>query len=115
MTEEQSKLVYSTDGGSVEDRRKRPRSEAPAAAAIPNDGVLRLMRDRRGRGGKTATAVHGLAGTDADLDRELKRLKQLCGAGGTREARVLYIQGDQRDRIKADLESRGQKVKLAGG
>jgi translation initiation factor 1 len=73
------------------------------------------MKDRRGRGGKTATTVHGLPGNEADLDALLKRLKQVCGAGGSREGRVLAIQGDQRDRVQAELTALGLRVKLAGG
>lgn len=73
------------------------------------------MRDRRGRGGKTATVVVGLPGTEAELDSLLKALKQLCGAGGSRDGRMLEIQGDHRERLQRKLEAMGHRVRLAGG
>ena len=111
-----SRRVYSTDGGRV---REEPRKQAPKGPpqpqAVPDDGIVRIMRDRKGRGGKTATTIHGLPGSDAELDALLKRLKQVCGAGGSREGRVLVVQGDHRERLRADLEKLGLRVKLAGG
>ncbi|MCK6563246.1 MAG: translation initiation factor [Dehalococcoidia bacterium] len=73
------------------------------------------MRDRRGRGGKTATTVTGLPGTEAELDVLLKSLKQLCGAGGSRDGRTIEIQGDHRERLQRKLEEMGYVVRLAGG
>jgi translation initiation factor 1 len=87
----------------------------PQRATPPNDGVVRVMRDSKGRKGKTATVVTGLPGTDAELDALLKELKQACGAGGSREGRALEIQGDHRERLVEKLTGMGHKVKLAGG
>jgi translation initiation factor 1 len=107
--------VYSTDGGRVHDAAE-PKQRRPAPAnALPGDGVVRIMRDRKGRGGKTATAIHGLPGRESDLDALLKRLKQQLGTGGSREGRVLLIQGDHRERLLAELSALGHRVKLAGG
>jgi translation initiation factor 1 len=116
-----SRLVYSTDGGRVREKLTPHNRKvvAPAAAApkagIPDDGVVRVQRDKRGRGGKTATTVTGLPGSETELDTLLKTLKQFCGAGGTREGRVLAIQGDQRERLVEKLTTMGYKPKLAGG
>ena len=82
---------------------------------MPNDGIVRIQRDKRGRAGKTATVVTGLPGTDAELDALLKTLKQECGAGGQRDGRALEIQGDHRDRLLARLTALGHTAKLAGG
>ncbi len=124
MPGEKSRLVYSTDG--TDGGRilppltptKRPSSKRhtkPAGPPVPDDGAVRLRREKKGRGGKTVTTIIGLPGTDADRDALLKVLKQLCGAGGAREDTTLEIQGDHRDRIQAKLESLGHRVKLAGG
>ncbi|MEO6397307.1 MAG: translation initiation factor, partial [Tepidiformaceae bacterium] len=64
-------------------------AQAARAGAPPEDGVVRVQRDKRGRGGKTATTVSGLAGSEDELDALLKTLKQHCGAGGARDGRVL--------------------------
>jgi translation initiation factor 1 len=77
--------------------------------------VVRVHRQKAGRGGKVATLITGLPGSDADLDTLLKALKAQCGSGGTREGRTLVIQGDLRERVAGLLEARGMKVKLAGG
>lgn len=111
-----SRLVYSTDGGRIRDERAPAgKPGAQAAAAVPNDGVVRIQRDKKGRGGKTATTITGLPGSDADLDALLKALKQHCGTGGSREGRTLVLQGDQRDRLLERMLALGHKAKLAGG
>ena len=118
-----SRLVYSTDGGRVKPQLSphNRKVEAPNMAgparpgAPPDDGVVRVQRDRKGRGGKTATTVTGLPGTEAELDAILRTLKQHCGAGGSREGRTLVVQGDQRERIMERLTALGYKPKLAGG
>lgn len=111
---ENSRLVYSTDGGRV--KPARPAGVAPAPnQAAPNDGVVRIQRDRRGRGGKTATTITGLPGSPAELDAVLRELKQYCGAGGARNGSMLEIQGDQRERLRERLGEMGYRVRLAGG
>jgi translation initiation factor 1 len=115
-----SRLVYSTDGGRVREKltphnRKIEPSSPQAKATIPADGIVRIQRDKKGRGGKTVTVITGLPGAEADLDALLKLLKQACGAGGTREGSTLEIQGDHRERLREKLEALGHRVKLAGG
>lgn len=113
--------MYSTDGGRVPltPHNRKLTTATPAQpqrpGAPPDDGVVRVQRDKKGRGGKTATTVTGLPGSESDLDALLKTLKQHCGAGGTREGRTLIIQGDQRERLVEKLTALGHKAKLAGG
>lgn len=121
MPDQNSRLVYSTDGGRIRET-PAPRSAAsrrggPAQPrpADPDDGVVRVRREKKQRGGKVVTTVTGLPGSTADLDALLKVLKQHCGAGGTREERALVVQGDHRERLVAKLESLGHRPKLAGG
>lgn len=119
-----SRLVYSTDGGRVKlppaglTNRKigpPPTANGQRPTAPPNDGVVRVQRDKRGRGGKTATTVTGLPGTETELDALLKALKQHCATGGSREDRTLILQGDQREKLLARLTALGHNAKLAGG
>jgi translation initiation factor 1 len=108
----ESRLVYSTDGG---DRRKpeRRRRDEPSGPQLPNDGVVRVFREKGGRGGKTVTAVRGLP--PAALGEVAKDLKRHCGSGGAVKGGAVEIQGDHREKIAARLEAQGYRVKLAGG
>lgn len=123
MSDPNSRLVYSTDGGRVRPAQDTTRrAKTPGRSGTrgglpddPGDGVVRIHRGKPARGGKPATLVVGLPGSDADLDAALKRCKQRLGTGGTRDGRVLVIQGDHRDAIRAMLEADGLRVKLAGG
>lgn len=128
MAREESRLVYSTDGEHVVSRKPRggegddtrarsSKKQQPASRRTPppNDGVVRVQRERSGRRGKTVTVVTGLPGSDSELDAVLKRLKQHCGAGGIRDGAVIEIQGDHRAAVQAALEALGHRVKLAGG
>ena len=126
-----SNLVWSSDGGPVREPSRPSRSSKPpkgpkrgkqrrapvsdALPADPGDGVVRLHRGKSAKGGKPGTLVVGLPGSEADLDAVLKRCKQRIGTGGTRQARVLVIQGDHREKLRALLEADGHQVKLAGG
>ena len=107
-----SRLVWSTDGG---DARKRPgRAAEPARGPqLPADGVVRLFREKGGRGGKTVTVVRGLP--PSDLDAVARDLKRLCGTGGAVKGGAVELQGDHREKARPRLESRGYTVKLAGG
>jgi translation initiation factor 1 len=110
-----SRLVYSTDDG--ERREPEPKQHQKAAARrtpqLPDDGVVRIFREKGGRGGKVVTVVRGLpAGETAAVASDLKRR---CGSGGSAKDGVVEIQGDHREKIAARLERQGYRVKLAGG
>jgi translation initiation factor 1 len=108
-----SRLVYSTDSG---DHRRETAERATAAERepqLPDDGVVRVVRDKSGRRGKIVTVVRGLPA--ADLDAVASDLKRQCGAGGAIKGGAVEIQGDHREKVAARLESRGYAVKLASG
>ncbi len=106
-------LVYSTDGGMPLPKAAGAKRhiQPVARAMVPDDGVVRVAREKRRN--SAVTVVHGLAGFEVDpVGKELKRL---CGTGGTAKNGVVEIQGDHRDRIVAYFEERGRRVKRAGG
>jgi len=119
------RIVYSMDGQKRRDLRDLPRESArrPVASrpavkqspTVPNDGVVRLFRERGGRGGKVVTVIHGLRERGAALDQLAVELKRRFGAGGAVKERVIEVQGDHRDTIAGLLRERGYTVKLAGG
>ena len=115
-----SRLVYDSDAPLPKPPRNEKVAKAPSESSapslkLPKDGVVRLLRDRKGRGGKTVTLVAGINAPPAELNALASDLKRLCGTGGTLRGDVIEIQGDVRERIKGELERRGYTVKLAGG
>ncbi len=93
---------------------------AAAAARAAGDGVVRVSREKGGRGGKTVTLVKGLPQGDAELQVLGKQLKAACGSGGTVKDGVIEIQGDHVERVMAWLQAKpaslqGCKLKRAGG
>ena len=79
------------------------------------DGVARVSRETKGRGGKAVTVVKGLALADDELSALGKRLKAACGSGGTVKDGVIEVQGDHCDKVMALLQAQGYKAKRAGG
>ena len=109
MSKKDSKLVYSTDAGRI-------KSIDPLPTLPPKgDGFIRIRRETAGRNGKGVTTLTGFELPAAELQILAKQFKQLCGTGGTVKEWTIEIQGDQRENLKAELEKRGFKVKLAGG
>lgn len=82
---------------------------------MPDDGVVRIFRERAGRGGKVVTVVRGLPGQGPALVALAGDFKRLCGAGGTVKGAAIEIQGDHRERLAERLREQGYVVKLAGG
>jgi translation initiation factor 1 len=112
-------LVYSTESG-----RMCPACRKALAACVcrslaqappTGDGVVRVSRETKGRGGKAVTLVRGLSLDDAALAALGKRLRTACGAGGTSKDGVLEVQGDHVARVMALLQQEGWSVKRAGG
>ena len=107
MSNKESRLVYSTDAGRI----KETITEQP----IETDGIVRIRRETKGRKGKGVTTVSGTGLVDKELKNLAKQLKQKCSTGGTVKDGVIEIQGDHREKLKAELENLGHTVKLAGG
>jgi translation initiation factor 1 len=111
-------VVYSTERGLVCPRCRLPvagcacRREAPAPKG---DGIVRVRRETKGRGGKTVTTAEGVPLRGEALRDLCADLKRLCGSGGTVKDGVIQVQGDHRETIIAELSGRGFTVKPAGG
>lgn len=112
-------LVYSTDFGRMCAACRQPMAAclcAQRAAAPVGDGVVRVSRESKGRGGRTVTLVRGLALKADALAALGKRLRTACGSGGTARDGVLELQGDHVQRVIELLGAEGfANVKRAGG
>ena len=124
-TMENSRLVYSTESGracpecgkpvSTCRCRKKKTKAAPKPSAGPDDGIVRIRRETKGRGGKTVTSVSGVPLDGPALKNLAKALKSRCGTGGSVKDGVIVIQGDHRETLVQEMKKQGYTVKLAGG
>ncbi|MEI7346024.1 stress response translation initiation inhibitor YciH [Dickeya chrysanthemi] len=108
MRDDNSRLVYSTETGRVDEPVQK-------ATRPKGDGIVRIQRQTSGRKGKGVCLITGIDLDDAALERLAAELKKKCGCGGALKDGVIEIQGDKRDQLKQLLEAKGMKVKLAGG
>jgi translation initiation factor 1 len=110
-------LVYSTDSGRMCPACRMPVAQCVCGQKQPvpsSDGIVRVSRETKGRGGKAVTLVKGLALDAVALATLGKQLKAACGSGGTVKDGVIEVQGDHIDKIVAWLAKAGHVVKRAG-
>lgn len=82
--------------------------ESPAEAALPPaKQLLRVMLDRKHRGGKQVTLITGFVGSDDDLAALGKFLKGRLGVGGSSKDGEIIVQGDFRERVVELLQGQG--------
>ena len=110
-------LVYSTDAGRMCPVCRNPVAHCACkqAAAPTGDGVVRVSRETKGRGGKAVTLVRGVMLAAGPLAALGKELRTSCGSGGTVKDGVIEVQGDHADRVVELLQARGHAAKRAGG
>jgi translation initiation factor 1 len=102
-------IVYSTDPDYKPQEDNEQQDTLPAAQQ-----TLYLALERHG-GGKVATVVSNFIGSGDDLNALGKQLKTKCGVGGSVKDGVIIIQGDNRDKAIAYLQTLGYKTKKKGG
>ncbi len=112
MSKSDSRTVWSSEQG---DLRKQSSPPKNVKSLPPNQQTVYLHRDSKGRHGGTVTLVKKLFLSESDMKELAKKLKQLCGSGGTIKDDVIEIQGEHREKIAEALMKMGYKVKIAGG
>ena len=112
-------LVYSTDVGRTCPECRLALAEcvckARAKAAPAGDGVVRVSRQTKGRGGKSVTLIKGLALDSLALALLGKQLRTACGSGGTVKDGVIEVQGDHCELVMETLKTHGHSAKRVGG
>jgi translation initiation factor 1 len=110
-------LVYSTDVGRIcpECRLALAACVCKAKAAPVGDGMVRVSRQTKGRGGKSVTLIKGLALDSLALALLGKQLRTACGSGGTVKNGVIEVQGDHCELVMEALKKHGHSAKRVGG
>lgn len=90
-------------------------SEEEQSTPPPSQQDLRVLLDKKQRGGKKVTLVTGFIGKKEDLEALGKLLKTRCGTGGAAKEGEILVQGDFRDRVLGELLALGYKAKRSGG
>jgi translation initiation factor 1 len=116
---DENPTVYSTESGRICAKCGRPQDtcicKKNTVHASGGDDIVRVLKESKGRGGKTVTLVTGLALNEEKLKLLAGELKRACGAGGAVKEGVIEIQGDHRDALIPVLQKAGYRVKKVGG
>jgi translation initiation factor 1 len=97
-------LVYSTNPNWQEEIEKEE-----ITAPSMNQQKLRVRLETKHRGGKKATIVAGLQGSDVEMETLAKTIKTKLGTGGSAKDGEIIIQGDYVVKIKSLLILLGYK------
>lgn len=111
-------LVYSSDLGRMCPGCGKAVASCSCAkqqARAAGDGIVRVRRECKGRGGKTVCTISGVPGKDEALRALCTGLKKRLGTGGAVKEGVIEIQGDHCEALLAELARLGFKAKKAGG
>lgn len=108
-------MVFSTDPESMESLFKDMNVEE---GTVPKSKqTIRVLLEKKGRGGKVVSLIHGLEENEDTLKTYTKALKKSCGVGGSlQDDGVILLQGNVRDKVVKFLTKKGYvDVKKAGG
>lgn len=112
MPKDKRSTVWSSSQG---DMRRKDRNLTSTKSLPPNQQTIYLHRESKGRGGKGVSLVKNLILSEKDMKALAKKLKQICGSGGTVKNGMIEIQGEHRKKIADALNKLGYKTKIAGG
>jgi translation initiation factor 1 len=86
-------FVYSTDPNFQFDLKNEQ-----VETISPKQQKLKIRLETRHRAGKAVTLIEGFIGTEADKEELGKKLRSICGAGGSVKDGEIIIQGDHRNK-----------------
>jgi len=81
--------------------------EEPVKSLAPGEQLLKIVLDKKHRGGKVVSIITGFSMKDDEIELLAKELKNFCGAGGSAKDNEIIIQGDHREKILQWLVKKG--------
>ena len=89
-----------------------PKPAADSPQTVWKMGRVVLRREKAHRGGKTVIVVDDFAThlPESVIEKIAKKLRNVCGCGGTVKGRTIELQGDQPSRVREVLEAEGFQV-----
>ena len=77
------------------DNQQKKCEETAKVDTFKNRSKINILKQKKGKKGKTVTLIRGLGGVDEILLKELlKKIKIFCGTGGTLIDSNIQLQGD---------------------
>ena len=100
-----SGLVYSTNPNFKIEEDENMEEQT----ILPAEQKIKIRLDKKHRGGKVVTLIENFIGTNADKEDIGKKLKTVCGTGGSVKDGEILVQGDNRDKVLQWLLKNGFK------
>ena len=100
-----SGLVYSTDPNFKIEEVENVEEQT----LLPAEQKIKIRLDKKHRGGKMVTLIENFTGKNADKEELGKKLKTVCGTGGSVKDGEILVQGDNRDKVLQWLLKNGYK------
>lgn len=85
--------------------------DTPENEPLAQADELRVVIDRKGRKGKTATIIEGFTCSDGEVAKIASMLKSKLGTGGSSRGGEILIQGDYASKAAQLLKDIGYKAK----
>lgn len=109
-SDDEPNIVWSSDPNFTKKEKKSVQVEID-----PSNMTLSIRPEKKGRGGKVVSVIYDFPPNHDYFKKLTKKLKRVCGSGGTFKGDSIEIQGDHRASIREHLEELGFKVKFTGG
>ncbi|MDX2247661.1 MAG: translation initiation factor [Bacteroidia bacterium] len=104
-------IIYSTNPEYLYEESDNPEENT---STDPGKQDLRVSRQRL-KGNKVVTLITGFRGSESDMKELGKKLKNICGCGGSVKDGEIMLQGDFKEKVGTELQKMKYRFKFSGG